>query len=30
VEYYANETEDDLQQGLVGGLIINEEDPNPT
>lgn len=29
VEYYANETEDDIQEGIVGGLIVEPEDPNP-
>ena len=29
VEYYANETEDDLKKGIVGGLIVIPEDPNP-
>lgn len=24
VEYYANETEDDIENGLVGGLIVND------
>lgn len=28
VEYYANETEDDIEQGLVGHLIMKQEDPN--
>ena len=28
VEYYANETEDDINNGLVGGLIEKVEDPN--
>ena len=28
VEYYANETEDDLENGIVGGLIVREENPN--
>lgn len=28
VEYYANETEDDLEKGIVGGLIVKTEDPN--
>ena len=33
VEYYINETEDDLEKGIVGGLIvknIEEEDPEAT
>lgn len=29
VEYYANEFEDDLENGIAGGLIVKEEDPNP-
>ena len=28
VEYYANETEDDLEQGVVGGLIAEPMNPN--
>ena len=28
VEYYINEFEDDLGKGIVGGLIIKEENPN--
>jgi len=28
VEYYANEAEDDLDNGIVGGLIENIKDPN--
>ena len=28
VEYYANETEDDIDNGIVGGLIKEIEDPN--
>lgn len=28
VEYYANETEDDMEKGLVGGLKIEPIDPN--
>ena len=28
VEYYANETEDDVQAGIVGGLIEEIKDPN--
>ena len=28
VEYYANEFEDDLEEGIVGGLIEEVEDPN--
>ena len=28
VEYYANETEDDIENGIVGGLIVKQEDPN--
>jgi hypothetical protein len=28
VEYYINETEDDLEKGLVGGLIVKPESPN--
>ena len=27
-EYYANETEDDIKNGIVGGLIIEPENPN--
>lgn len=29
VEYYANEAEDDIENGIAGGLIVKEEDPNP-
>ena len=29
VEYYANETEDDIEQGLVGKLKVEPIDPNP-
>lgn len=29
VEYYANETEDDIESGLVGGLIVKPQDPTP-
>ena len=29
VEYYANETEDDIDNGIVGGLIVKPENPNP-
>ena len=29
VEYYANETEDDIEAGLVGALIPEVADPNP-
>lgn len=28
VEYYANETEDDIENGIAGGLITEIEDPN--
>lgn len=28
VEYYANETEDDMENGIVGGLIVKEQNPN--
>lgn len=28
VEYYANETEDDIENGIVGGLIQEIKDPN--
>lgn len=28
VEYYANETEDDIENGIVGGLIAEPVDPN--
>ena len=27
VEYYANETEDDIENGIVGGLIVKEPEP---
>lgn len=27
VEYYANETEDDMENGIVGGLIVEPVDP---
>ena len=30
VEYYANETEDDIDNGIVGGLIPIVQDPNPS
>jgi hypothetical protein len=29
VEYYANETEDDIENGVVGGLVVEPLDPNP-
>lgn len=29
VEYYANATEDDIENGVVGGLIVKPVDPNP-
>lgn len=29
VEYYANESEDDIEEGIVGGLIVKPIDPNP-
>lgn len=28
VEYYANETEDDIENGIVGGLIVKPANPN--
>lgn len=28
VEYYSNETEDDVKNGIVGGLIVKQENPN--
>lgn len=28
VEYYANETEDDIENGIAGGLIVKPIDPN--
>ena len=28
VEYYANETEDDIENGIVGGLIVDKVSPN--
>lgn len=28
VEYYANKTEDDIENGIVGGLIVEPENPN--
>ena len=28
VEYYANETEDDIENGVVGGLIVKDTNPN--
>ena len=28
VEYYANKIEDDIEQGLVGSLIVTENEPN--
>ena len=28
VEYYVNETEDDVKNGIVGGLIVKQENPN--
>ena len=30
VEYYVNEFEDDIENGIVGGLIVKEENPNNT
>ena len=30
VEYYANETEDDVDNGIVGALITEQENPNET
>jgi hypothetical protein len=27
VEYYANETEDDIENGIVGGLIVEKTEP---
>lgn len=29
VEYYANETDDDIDNGIVDGLVIKPVDPNP-
>jgi hypothetical protein len=29
MEYYANETEDDIENGIVGGLVEEIQDPNP-
>lgn len=29
VEYYANETEDDIENGVVGGLVVQSINPNP-
>lgn len=29
VEYYANEDQDDIEKGIVGGLIVEPVDPNP-
>lgn len=29
VEYYANETEDDIENGVIGGLIVEPINPNP-
>lgn len=29
IEYYSNETEDDVENGVVGGLIIKPINPNP-
>ena len=28
VEYYANETEDNIEEGIVGGLIVEQINPN--
>ena len=28
IEYYANETEDDIENGIVGGLIVEQTNPN--
>jgi hypothetical protein len=28
VEYYANTTEDDIENGIVGGLIVKPTSPN--
>ena len=30
VEYYVNETEDDVENGIVGGLIVKDANPNDT
>lgn len=30
VEYYANETEDDMENGIVGGLIVQNVEPEVT
>lgn len=30
VEYYANVTEDDIENGVVGGLVVTEPNPNDT
>ena len=30
VEYYANETEDDIENGIVGGLIVEKTEPEVT
>ena len=27
VEYYANKSEDDIEEGLVGSLVVNQEEP---
>lgn len=29
VEYYVNEFEDDIENGIAGGLVVKEENPNP-
>lgn len=29
VEYYANEDEDNIEEGIAGGLIVEPQDPNP-
>jgi hypothetical protein len=28
MEYYANQFEDDIQNGIVNGLVLPKEDPN--
>ena len=28
VEYYSNKVEDDIENGIVGGLVVEEKNPN--
>jgi hypothetical protein len=29
IEYYSNDIEDDMENGIVGGLIVEPADPEP-